>query len=368
MVNGPVPSILLLGVTNSGKTSIQKVVLEHVQPLDTVALPPTTTLEALPVFTHQSVRFEVWDCPGQTNALMSPDAHTLLESCAAIVFVLDATGSLDEPLQRLVQTVRLRDDTGQGANVPIEVFIHKVEKMSAGEREAVQKQVMDYVNKPGSKGLRRESFHFTSIYDCSIFSAFSVAVQRVVKKKQAYMVSLLEFLTSSCQLRMSYLFLSKTKLYVAEGKANEEESRMFFQVCSEAMDMQTQLDGMYRNVAVRKPAAGGLSDHHRRGRLNHAATEEDEEEKKARRLVELYRSEADGMGDAIGGPELPRELCSSILHLGDQNVLYLREIPNDFTIVMIMSDAQLENRALVDFNVSVFSSSVAEICNARDKS
>lgn len=103
-----------------------------------------------------------------------------------MVFVIDAQEDYTEALSKLYHTVTRVYKINQ--NIIFEVFIHKVDCVSDENRIEIQRDIYqrltDDLQDGGFEGINL-SYHLTSIYDHSIFEAFSKVVQKLIPQLHA---------------------------------------------------------------------------------------------------------------------------------------------------------------------------------------
>ena len=96
--------IAIMGNKKSGKTSIARVVFQKMSVNETWFIESTNRVEVIPIQNNPYTKFSLLDFPGTFDPMnMSSQEKKHLESCAMIIYVLDAQ---DEPynaaLQKLV--------------------------------------------------------------------------------------------------------------------------------------------------------------------------------------------------------------------------------------------------------------------------
>jgi Ras-related GTP-binding protein C/D len=163
------------------------------------------------------VQFAIWDFPGQID-FFDPafEAEKVFDNCGAVIFVIDAQDDYTEAMQRLVQTVT--KGSAAKADIKFEVFLHKVDGLSDETKMDTQREIVArwteealeaglgdksvqvrslagllFANLLGQLRCLRDglhlscllsfqqvAFHLTSIYDHSIFEAFSKVVQKLI--------------------------------------------------------------------------------------------------------------------------------------------------------------------------------------------
>nr|CCC93994.1 putative small GTPase [Trypanosoma congolense IL3000] len=322
------PKVLLTGLRKSGKTSIQKVVFGGMQPHHCVDLPTTVQPEKSTVCSNDFVNFEVWDFPGQTDSLNpnNPcrlDMSDMMENCGAIVFVMDGGEYIEDSRARLVDTVC--SAYNYNPELCVEVFIHKADKLSEDHQADLLTGLQRCVEAEARVRLDttaqlRLNFNLTSIYDHSVFQAFSLVVQKLIKLQIPYVTELLQMFNSNSNLDLSYLFLSKSKIFLAVDERNRVKSRTY-ELCSDAVEVMMGMGRIY-----------GCS-----------------KERKTR-------------GDGVRGSEAEVSTGANIvIRLSSEDLIYVKELPNSLTIVSMAKCDSFRNRVLIDHNIAVFYNAVYNI-------
>ncbi|RQM14099.1 hypothetical protein DD237_003619 [Peronospora effusa] len=205
-------------------------------PHETLFLEGTNSLDIKYIANNSFVQFQIWDFPGDYDFKADDAAaddvaiedlvyggqlvneEMIFSNCGSIVFVIDAQ---DEPYAEAL--ARLHDTVTRAhrynPDILFEVFIHKVDgdlflsddhKIDC-QRE-IQQQIMDEIN-DGELDIHM-SFYLTSIYDHSIFEAFSKVVQKLIPQLPT-LENLLNILITSCNMEKSFLFDVVSKVYIA---------------------------------------------------------------------------------------------------------------------------------------------------------
>lgn len=343
------PKVLLMGLKKSGKSSIQKVVFEGMQPHESVNLATTVQPDKTTVKSNEFVRFEVWDFPGQ-NDPFDPNnagrfnAQQILENCGAIVFVMDCTDEPKVAVTRLVDTICAAYTVNP--DLSVEVFIHKVDALNEDQQSDLLGNVRRTVEDTAKQRLETKkqlklNFNLTSIYDHSVFQAFSLVVQKLIRRQLPYLVELLSMMNANSNVDLSYLFLSRSKIFIAVDERNRQKVRTY-DLCSDAIDIMVRMDRIYSDDPT------GETD----GRVTSSPTNH------------THADDEDGSGASAGKRQ---QLASSTIHLSSDDVVYVRELKNELTLVMMLRDEQYQNKALIDYNIAVFCNAVNEVFQAGGK-
>jgi Ras-related GTP-binding protein C/D len=239
-------TVLLMGLRRSGKSSICKVVFHNTQPLDTLYLESTTkpTTENF----KSLIDLAVIELPGQLN-LFEPalyDYEKLFASIGALVYVIDSQDEYLSALQNLAVIIKYA--VSVNPKIHIEVLIHKIDGLSEDFRVDTQRDIMQRVGDDlldyGLEGVQI-SFYLTSIFDHSIYEAFSRIVQKLIYELPA-LENLLDLLMQYSNFDKVFLFDVNSKIYVATDSSPVDIQN--YEVCAEFIDVSIDLDGLYETT------------------------------------------------------------------------------------------------------------------------
>lgn len=181
---------------------------------------------------------------GDHNA--SSDAH-IYTHATALIFVIDAQ---DEPYDHVLQSFTETVTRAIAANphVAIEVFINKVdgELFLSDEakydcRRDIMQQVSEELHDAGIDDVP-VAYHLTSIYDHSVFEAFSRVVQKLIPQLPT-LENLLNVLVSTCSMEKAYLFDVASKLYISTDSSPVDMQSV--ELCSDMIDVVLDVSGIY---------------------------------------------------------------------------------------------------------------------------
>ncbi|KAL3787566.1 hypothetical protein HJC23_000054 [Cyclotella cryptica] len=404
------PRILLMGPRRSGKTSIQRVVFHKMSPHETLFRLEATQLLERAVVDHTPLcRFTIWDFPGdQYETVANEDGKVvdgqrsgvendeIFAKATALIFVLDAQ---DEPYDHVLQSFTDTVTRAVRANpsIAIEVFVHKVdgELFLSDEakydcRRDVMQQVSDELADAGfmAHDAVPISYHLTSIYDHSVFEAFSRVVQRLIPELPT-LEHLLNVLVSTCSMEKAYLFDVASKLYISTDSSPVDMQSV--ELCSDMIDVVLDVSGIYGTGGVGGGAKGGpggkslnageglpldgdateekLLEHMADGHdviltnddvnevgtpgneATHAVSDDDE---LLGKLVGQASptAEEDTMNDAdAGGASAYDSESSSTIHLSNGMVLYLKEVDTMLALVCLTRAENFRKKSLINYNI-----------------
>lgn len=231
-----------MGLRRGGKSSICKVVFHDMQPLDTLYLESTSkpTSEQF----SSLIDLSLMEIPGQLNYFEPEyDSARIFQSVGALVYVID---SQDEYLNALTNLSMIIEFAYKvNPKIHIEVLIHKIDGLTEDYRIDAQRDIMqrtgDELLDLGLEGVQ-VSFYLTSIFDQSIYEAFSKIVQKLIPELPS-LENMLDNLVQHLSIDKVFLFDVNSKLYVATDSSPVDIQT--YEVCAEFIDITIDLDELY---------------------------------------------------------------------------------------------------------------------------
>lgn len=188
--------------------------------------------------------FQVWDFPGQFEYLESSfDLEEIFGSHGALVWVIDAQDDYLESVARLNRTILTVQQ--YYPNINIEVFIHKVDGLSEEYRTDTFQDIVQLISDELSDaGYENAPVHYylTSIYDYSVFEAFSKVIQKLIPNLST-LENLINTLSNNCGFEKSYLFDVLSKIYIASDTRPVDMS--CYEMCSDYIDVIVDISELY---------------------------------------------------------------------------------------------------------------------------
>ncbi|XP_032832710.1 ras-related GTP-binding protein C isoform X2 [Petromyzon marinus] len=309
------PRILLMGLRRSGKSSIQKVVFHKMSPNETLFLESTNKIYKDDISNSSFVNFQIWDFPGQID-FFDPtfDSEMIFSGTGALIFVIDAQDDYMEALLRLHLTVTRAYKVNP--DIRFEVFIHKVDGLSDDHKIETQRDIHQRANDDlADIGLEQIhlSFYLTSIYDHSIFEAFSKVVQKLIPQLPT-LENLLNIFISNSGIEKAFLFDVVSKIYIATDSSPVDMQS--YELCCDMIDVVIDVSCIY-----------GLKE--------------------------------DGSGGAYDKDSM------AIIKLNNTTVLYLKEVTKFLTLVCILREDSFERKGLIDYNFHCFRKAIQEVFEVR---
>ncbi|AEO57765.1 hypothetical protein MYCTH_2079857 [Thermothelomyces thermophilus ATCC 42464] len=239
------PRLLLMGQRRSGKSSISSVVFHKLPPSETLFLESTARIQKDSL--NSFMEFQVWDFPGQIDIFDNPnftfDMDAIFGEIGALIWVIDAQDDYLEAVARLNATIIHLHRSYPHIN--IEVFIHKVDGLSDDYRLDIQRDVTIRIqDELSDQGIENApvNFHLTSIYNHSIFEAFSKVIQKLIPRL-GQLEAMLTNLCRTCHFEKAYLFDVNTKIYIATD--NTPEDMASYEICSDYVDVIIDFTEVY---------------------------------------------------------------------------------------------------------------------------
>lgn len=215
------------------------------QPLDTLYLESTSkpTTENF----RSLINLSVIELPGQLNFFEPTyDHEKLFKSIGALVYIIDSQDEYLNALTNLSMIISYIYKVNPKINV--EVLIHKIDGLSEDFRLDTQRDIMQRVGDElldlGLEGLQ-VSFYLTSIFDHSIYEAFSRIIQKLIYELPA-LENLLDLLVQYNKFEKLFLFDVNSKIYVATDSSPVDIQT--YEACAEFIDVTIDLDGLYGDV------------------------------------------------------------------------------------------------------------------------
>jgi Ras-related GTP-binding protein C/D len=262
--------------------------------------------------------FQVWDFPGQIDIdEANLDVDALFGEIGALIWVIDAQDDYLEAVSRFNSTLLKLQRAYPAVN--IEVFIHKVDGLSDDYKLDIQRditiRIQDELSDHGFENAP-VTFHLTSIYNHSIFEAFSRVIQKLIPNLGT-LEALLTNLCRTCRFEKAYLFDVLSKVYIATDSTAVDMSS--YEICSDYIDVIIDITEVYgswgRATAQRK-----------------------------RLESEPWNSSLEDQVACKGA-----ESCM-VLHDSNRPII-LREVDRYLALVAIMSEDSYEKMPLVNMNI-----------------
>jgi len=318
------PRILLMGTRRSGKSSIQKVVFHKMSPHETLFLESTNEIRNRDISTSALVQFQLLDFPGNFDFFEKKSKITpekIFKRTGALVFVIDAQDdeTYSEAIEYFLSMAKLAYKTNP--KIEFDVLIHKVDGdayLSDDHKTDCQNEIKKSITEElaDAKLPIRPIFHLTSIYDHTIFEAFSKIVQKLIPQL-GLLEKLMDGLIGSCGMEKAFLFDVVSKIYVATD--SNPVDMQTYELCSDMIDVVIDVSCIY---GVK--GKGG----------------------------DMLAYDADS---------------ASVIKLSNNYVLYLREVNKYLALVCLMRADSFAKAGLVEYNFQCFKKAISQLLDAKAK-
>ncbi|KZT40027.1 hypothetical protein SISSUDRAFT_983945 [Sistotremastrum suecicum HHB10207 ss-3] len=237
----------------SGKTSIQRVVFERLPAKQTFYLDTSTRINKYRF--NSVIPLEIWDCPANvTLEQLSP-----LSQFSSIIFVIDIIDKFSGPVNKLVDWIAVF--YAEKPDINVEVFAHKEDAITVDDYKLetfgnLQRLVVESLadalapptddqNSPSYfENLQIPvSFHLTSVYNHSIYEAFSKTIHKLIEPL-SYIEDLLNIFCANSQCAKAFLFDTNARLYVATDTSPVDSGT--HNLCCDYVLMLNQLAPLYK--------------------------------------------------------------------------------------------------------------------------
>ncbi|PKY43215.1 Gtr1/RagA G protein Gtr2 [Rhizophagus irregularis] len=336
------PRLLIMGLRRSGKSSIQKVVFHKMAANETLFLESTNKIikENITSF----IDFQVWDFPGQIDYFDTAtyDSDVIFGEYGALIFVIDAQDDYIEALNRLHQTVLRAHEKNK--KITFEVFIHKVDALSdefkIDTQRDIQQRTTDELADVGLENVPL-SFYLTSIYDHSIFEAFSKVIQKLIPQLPT-LENLLNILCANSGIEKAFLFDVNSKIYIATDSSPVDMQT--YEICSDMIDVIIDISEIY----------GRTTSFHQ---INDELYGDDQTQVETNGKAGNYGTTTDTANDA-----------ASLIKLNNGMVLCLRGVNRFLALVCLLRSDNFEKHGLIDYNFQCFKQAIAEVFELKRRS
>ncbi|KAH7728087.1 rragc protein [Aphelenchoides avenae] len=304
------PTIVIMGLKRSGKTSIVKVVFQKMSPNETLFVESTArvTNEAVSdsFINFGTIEFPVHQDPFEASF----DANAIFSRCGALVFVIDAQADYDEALKKMVPSIVRSYNINK--NIKFEVFVHKVDGLSEETKMETHRKIFQTVQDDlADQGMDhiRINYHMTSIYDHSIFEAFSKVIQKLIKPLSA-LERLLDIFNQGSNVEKAFLFDVASKIYIATDSSPVDMAT--YELCCDMIDVAIDISSIYGHRGENR--APGFDPN-----------------------------------------------SSAVICLKTKQVIFLRQINMYLALVCVIKEDNFEKQGLIDFNFLIFKKGVEDV-------
>ena len=190
--------IVLMGLSNAGKTCIYERVFEGKKPWELLHQTATKGISYRDYEVGQMTKPMIWDLGGQQQYLdeyHGPLRKNIFKKASILLYVVDITDYDRFDTARIEFEWAANQVLTYNPNANLNVFLHKLDMIH--DKEAV----VSHIKKVLSTNISHEiNYHLTSIFDESLFKAWSDII-RELSPKSTFMNSILKQLKSQMGIK-----------------------------------------------------------------------------------------------------------------------------------------------------------------------
>ncbi|KAG0350693.1 hypothetical protein BGZ54_003685, partial [Gamsiella multidivaricata] len=365
------PRLMLMGLRRSGKSSIQRVVFHKMSPTETLFLESTSKINKDNI--HSFIDFQVWDFPGQMD-FFDPtfDTTAIFGEVGALVFVIDSQDDYMDALVRLHSTVVAAYRVNP--NITFEVFIHKVDGLSEDYKIDTQRDIQqtttDELADAGLENVQL-AFYLTSIYDHSIFEAFSKVIQKLIPQLPT-LENLLNILCANSGIEKAFLFDVISKIYIATDSSPVDSQS--YEICSDMIDVIIDISSIYGRAAIGAKSQAYLEDQqdahddwtnvqddHKNSNGASNGQRGGANDNQSQTVVSTSSRAGSLNNQPTATQNGSNHEAFSVIKLGNGTVLYLREVNKYLALICLLRAETFEKQGLIDYNVHCFKEAMDQV-------
>lgn len=313
------PRIVLMGSKRSGKTSMERVVFGKVSPHETTFVSSSNSPTLRIGTSSRLARFSIFDIPG--CAELSELSHNGLQltefavfsKARVLVYVVNAEAEPYVECARFAEAVEIARKVNP--RIALELFVHKVDGelfLTEEQKLDCRREIEGCVRAEFADSGEDVAFSLTSIYDHSVYEAFSKVIAKWLVPQRKTLEKLLDALVASCDMEKSFLFDVSSKIYIATDSAPVDASS--YELCADAIDVALDVGSIY---------APNLSD--------------------------------------------KAHSCSAAVTLSNGMALILDEVDSALAVVCLFRAENLSKRGLIEYNLLCFRKALDKLADLNSK-
>ena len=310
--------IIIAGSSKSGKTSIKKVIFKKNYPYETVYNEPTDKPESLQVDSFGYFYLNLTEFPSSFSSKDATEYDKYLSITQALIFVIDTQTPLNpqyDYLKNIIQTL-----FKYKSSISLYIFLHKIDNTNAGQtdyykqRDEISMKV-EQICKEANLSDLKVSYFGTSIYNSSLFEAFSKIFQYVPQNRN--LSALIDHLANTCGFEKAFLFDVFNKICLAsDSSPNGAQS---YEICSDFIDLVLDVSGIYSDQKENRESDLCFDDN---------------------------------------------SICSikiNEINNESKNILFLKFIYRNLALIAIVNEENYERNNLLEHNINLFKQAVKNI-------
>ncbi len=220
MPSASLKKIILMGLSNAGKTCIYERVFEGKKPNELLQSAATKGISYREYDLGKAGTPMIWDLGGQKQYLdeyHGPMKEAIFQKASTLLYVVDVLDTERYEAARGEFEWATNQMLAKNPNATLHIFLHKIDLVQ--NKDEVVKQLVSFFSQATS---HRIFFHPTSIFDETLFKAWSAIIQEM-STKSGFINTLLKQLIKQDGIRDALLVLRKTGLAIGSTFEFTEE-------------------------------------------------------------------------------------------------------------------------------------------------
>lgn len=261
------------------------------------------------------------DFPSQIDNIDTIFESELFSGSGTVLFIIDPTDDYSISLSKFIEIIIKAHKINSKIN--FEAFIHKTDTIGDDNRK---NEILKDIQKTVEEDLSDNNlfkvnirYFFTSIYDHSIYEAFSKLIQKLIPRLST-LENLLDILVSNSKLEKAFLFDVTSKITLATDSIPVETP--YYELCADMIEVVLDVSSIY-----------GLNN------------------------VETNSQQLIGYDNQ----------SSSTIQLDNGRILYLRAVNKNIALVSIIKKENFSKIGLIKYNFTQFKKALTEIFLVRKK-
>jgi Ras-related GTP-binding protein C/D len=334
--------IILAGLSRVGKSSIKKVVFEKMSPHTSVYNETCLNIESYTLDNLGYTSLIVRDYPNnyRFDNITNNTELKYIQSSGTLIYIVDCQELSEDTYDHMKKTIN--SVLNKNPKIFIDIFLHKIDGAFFIQNTNVAQKNKDIGNNINKilQDIHMDipaTVYKTSIYDHSLFEAFSRIFQKLMPQNSLFS-KLIDNLSQYCKFEKAYLFDVTNKIYIAIDYSPIDEQ--LYETCTDMIDIVLDMIGIYGEKS--------FTDFSEKQNL-------DGDENNLMEMSENTGEFFDSNGYSL--------ITINNLNRGEDSKshLYLRFIDSNLALISIINDEDFERAHLMDFNIKIFRDAVKEI-------
>ena len=243
--------IILTGLF-SGKTSIKKVIFDKIAPHEVELDKQINHEYQSHLYSFGYCKLNIIEFPSSFSyEKNAKECESFLMKCHVLIFIIDYNLSINQ------QTEYFKNNILPILNkyklITLYIFIHKIDNYT--KNNILQSQYNEEANKIQSFIVKtysqfdktliieelKKNFFITSIYDFTLYEAFSTILQNLIPQNQNFSF-LIDLVCKNCNIDNAYLFDIKNRFCLA---CSEKKKVNMFEICLNMIDFAMDMGNLY---------------------------------------------------------------------------------------------------------------------------